>query len=246
MKYVGSKNKLSKELTPIIQQYIDTYKINKYLEPFVGGANMIDKIKCKKKIGCDIHKELIALWKALQNGWTPPETITEAEYNTVRDNKEKYPDYYVGLVGFCATFGSKYFGGYARGFKEDKITPRDIPNEAIRNVTNQIKNIMDVHFVNIDFLKIPKDKLYDYVIYCDPPYKDTTKYKTNEFPYELFWDWCRELSDKNIVLISEYHAPEDFICLWSKNHKTSLNIIEHKERVEKLFIHNKLKNKIIK
>lgn len=60
MKYIGSKNKLAKELAPIIQSYI-TDETNGYLEPFVGGANMIDKIAHKNKIGCDIHKELIAL-----------------------------------------------------------------------------------------------------------------------------------------------------------------------------------------
>lgn len=33
-------------------------------------------------------------------GWQPPEHITEEEYNSVRQNKEKYPLYYVGYVGF--------------------------------------------------------------------------------------------------------------------------------------------------
>ena len=60
MEYIGSKNRLSKELAPIIQSYI-TEETKGYLEPFVGGANMIDKIKCNKRIGCDIHEELIAL-----------------------------------------------------------------------------------------------------------------------------------------------------------------------------------------
>ena len=55
MKYVGSKNRLSKELAPIIQSYITDNTVA-YIEPFVGGANMIDKIKHHKKIGSDIHK----------------------------------------------------------------------------------------------------------------------------------------------------------------------------------------------
>ena len=62
MKYVGSKNRLSKEIAPIIQSYIDNMPdCRGYLEPFVGGANMIDKIKCPCKIGNDVHKYLIAL-----------------------------------------------------------------------------------------------------------------------------------------------------------------------------------------
>lgn len=60
MKYIGSKNRLSKEIAPIIQSYINE-NTKGYLEPFVGGANMIDKIKCDNKIGYDSHKQLIAL-----------------------------------------------------------------------------------------------------------------------------------------------------------------------------------------
>ena len=90
MKYVGSKNRLAKELAPIIQKYIDDNKIERYIEPFVGGANMIDKIKCKKKIGIDIHEELIELLKYVQRGGALPTTITEDEYINTRDNKDSY------------------------------------------------------------------------------------------------------------------------------------------------------------
>lgn len=55
MRYVGSKNRLSKELAPIIQSYI-TDETVAYIEPFVGGANMIDKINHHNKIGSDVHK----------------------------------------------------------------------------------------------------------------------------------------------------------------------------------------------
>ena len=78
MQYVGSKNRLSKDLVPIIQSYI-TKDTKGYLEPFVGGANIIDKIKCDNKIGCDIHKELIALLQYSQCNELP-ETINEDTY----------------------------------------------------------------------------------------------------------------------------------------------------------------------
>lgn len=39
MKYVGSKNRLSKDLVPIIQSYIDDNNIKKYWEPFCIGKN---------------------------------------------------------------------------------------------------------------------------------------------------------------------------------------------------------------
>ena len=88
MKYLGSKNRLSKYIAPILQQYINENSITTYYEPFVGGANMIDKIDCSLRIGNDIHPQLIAMFLALQNGWNPPEHITEEEYQNVRQNKE--------------------------------------------------------------------------------------------------------------------------------------------------------------
>lgn len=87
---------------------------------YVGGANMIDKIQCSNKIGCDIHRQLIALLQYAQEyGDLLPERILEDTYNEVKNNKEKYEDWYLGLVGFCSSFGAKYFGGYARDGKGD-------------------------------------------------------------------------------------------------------------------------------
>ena len=58
-------------------------------KPFVGGANMIDKIKHHNKIGCDIHKELIALLQYAQENELP-DTITVQEYTAVKNNKTNY------------------------------------------------------------------------------------------------------------------------------------------------------------
>lgn len=239
IKYVGSKNRLSKELAPIIQSYINN-ETKGYLEPFVGGANMIDKIKCENKIGCDIHEELIELLKYIQTAEVNniPKAITRDEYISVRDNKDKHPKWYVGLVGFCATYNAKYFGGYA-GACKTKQGIRNYDQESIRNLINQTPNIKNIKFCNKSFSELPKDKIKKYVIYCDPPYRDTTKYKTEKFPYEEFYDWCREMSVHNIILISEYNMPEDFKCIWQKEHKTSLDKNDNKKkRVEKLFTYS--------
>jgi site-specific DNA-adenine methylase len=111
MRYLGSKAKIAKDIVPIIQSYIDNNSIEQYWEPFVGGANIIDKINCKVRVGTDIHPQLIALLQQAQTDISVfPDTISEEEYKEVKNNKDKYPDWYVGLVGFCS-FGSKYWGG---------------------------------------------------------------------------------------------------------------------------------------
>lgn len=240
MQYIGSKNRLSKELAPIIQSYI-TADTKGYLEPFVGGANMIDKIKCDNKIGIDAHEELIELLKYAQQNELP-ETISEDEYNKVKNNKEGYPKWYVGLVGFCGSFGAKYFGGFARRYNEDGSL-FDVPKQAINSLRRQSKldEFKNVKFINAKFQKLTRDKIKGYVVYCDPPYRGTTKYKTEKFPYEEFYKWCREMSIHNKVLISEYNMPDDFQCIWQKQLKTSLgsgvNTNSDRKRVERLFIH---------
>lgn len=88
-------------------------------------------------------------------------------------------------------------------------------------------------------MDLPKDKIKGYVIYCDIPYKGTTKYKTETFPYEKFYEWCKEMSIHNTVLISEYNMPDDFKCIWEKELKTSLgsgvNKDSDRNRIERLY-----------
>ena len=197
---------------------------------------MIDKVKCDNKIGCDLHKYLIALLKKAQQGTGCfPETISENYYKEVKNNPEKFEEWLVGLVGFCS-FGGKWFGGYPRGFKNDGVTPRDIPNETIRNLKKQASNLKGVKFYNCDFRDIDTEKVKNFVVYCDPPYKGTTRYATDKFPYEEFYDWCRKISKNNIVLISEYSMPDDFECIYEKELKCTLKVKERSVKTEKLFI----------
>ena len=221
MRYVGSKNKISKYIVPIIQSYINNDTTG-YIEPFVGGANVIDKIDCQNKIGCDVHENLIELLKKAQNDTSDiPDYILEDEYHTVKNNQGNYPKWYVGLVGFCSSFGAKYFGGYARNSKQDNSGMWS--KGAINNLKAQSRNISDVKFICKDFRDLDVSKLKDYVIYCDIPYKNTTKYATRAFPHEEFYEWCRQAAKNNTVLISEYNMPEDFQCILEIPHKTLLD-----------------------
>ena len=63
---MGSKSRIAKYIVPIIQSYIDKNNMETYIEPFVGGANIIDKVKCGKKYGFDKNKYLIALLQRVQ------------------------------------------------------------------------------------------------------------------------------------------------------------------------------------
>ena len=237
MRYVGSKNRLSKELAPIIQSYI-TEETEAYIEPFVGGANMIDKITHHNKIGSDLHKELIALLNyARDNSELLPTTISENEYKKVKQNPDSYDAWYTGLVGFCASFGAKYFGGYARNNKGDNSGAWSAG--AIKNLKKQSESFKNIKFECKSFLDYNPEEYKNCVFYLDPPYRKTLSYSTGGFPYEDFDKWCIELAKNNTVLISEYEMPaEHFECVWSKDVKLGISgqgDIKNKKRVEKLF-----------
>jgi len=233
MKYMGSKNRIAKEILPIILK--DRKEGQFYIEPFVGGGNIIDKVD-NPRIGLDINKYLIALLNALATGWHPPKVITEELYKKVKNNQNEFPDYLVGFIGICCSFGAKWFGGYARGNKTNG-EPRNYALEQYNNVLKQSVNIKDVVFRNIDYseFEYPDNSL----IYCDPPYESTTKYKDN-FNYNKFWQWCRDMKKKGHTLfVSEYNAPNDFECIWEKEVSCSIDSKakqgEYKKSVEKLF-----------
>lgn len=74
------------------------------------------------------------------------------------------------------------------------------------------------------------------VIYCDPPYQNTTGYISSKgFNHEDFWEFIRNLSKDNIVLVSEETAPEDFTVVWEKTVLRSINASVKSNSVEKLF-----------
>jgi DNA adenine methylase len=232
---MGSKNRIAKDIANIINPIISTNGVENYLEPFVGGANMIEHIVCKKRYGLDDNEYLIAMWNALKKGWIPPKNLEKSEYESIRDNKENYPKEIVAIAGFCATYNAKWFGGYA-GIVTTKVkTQRNYYDESVRNILKQVKKIKDVSFGHRKYQDINIDNLYGYVIYCDPPYENSTQYGYN-FDHVDFWNWVRKVSKNNLVLISEYNAPEDFECIWSKSLVTTLDKNSRKNDVEKLFV----------
>jgi site-specific DNA-adenine methylase len=238
MRYLGSKNRIAKELVPIIQKYIDNNNIKNYYEPFVGGANIIDKINCKNRFGSDINEYLIELLNQVRdNVDVLPNTILESEYKAIKNNKENYPKWLVGFVGFCCSFGGKFFNGMARS-KKNNGEWRNYAEESIRNLTKQSPNLKGIKFTCNSYEDMGMVK--NSVIYCDIPYKNTTKYN-NSIDYDKFYDWCDKMSkNENIVLISEYDMPQDrFECIWSKEHSTNFdcNRTTKRIRIEKLFIY---------
>lgn len=234
MKYMGSKNRIAKEILPIILK--DRRPGQTYVEPMVGGGNSIDKVD-GPRIGADNNPHLIEALKLIRDApESIPDLITEEDYQQAKETKSV--DGLTWFIGFAMSFGGKWFGGYRRDVAGTKGCIENMKTQTRRskqNALKQSKTLQGVEFVCSDYksLVIPPNS----IIYCDPPYEGTTGYKGG-FNHADFWQWCREkAAEGHKVFVSEYSAPEDFECIWSSSLSNTLSKSKtSKKPVEKLFV----------
>ena len=226
MHYLGGKSRISKHIVPIMESYRLDNQV--WVEPFVGGCNTIIKVEGDRYAN-DIRADLITLWEeATYNGYIPPAKVSEDMYYLVKDNPTAYPAELRAFVSIGCSFAAKEWGGYAR----DKRGTNFARNSS-RGVVRKTDKMKGVTFSSgsYDTMYIPPNSL----IYCDPPYEGTTGY-SNPFNHALFWEWCRDKArEGHTVFISEYNAPSDFIEVWSKDVKSTVQVGKGKLAVERLF-----------
>ena len=239
MVYMGSKTKYAQYIVPILQKVINDRGVSLYIEPFVGGANIIDKIKCERRIGYDRSDTLIALLcqarddfsKVLADGnrelWDKgkgyvkdgvmPEDMTLAE---------------IGAMEFFASFSSRGFpGGYA-----NNTTSHNYFQERRKNLEKQSPNLKGILFYPGKYYELAH--VSGAVIYCDPPYANTKQYgyaSQEQMDYNRFWNWAREMSKDNYVFVSEQVAPDDFEIIWEMEAKRTNGKDNNFKAIERLF-----------
>lgn len=226
MRYMGSKARHAKHIVPILMDGHDQSK--PYIEPFVGGGNMIDKVPASIRWGNDTAEYAIALLDALSKGWVPPDTLSEEEYNLIKFNPSEYEPELVGFAAYCCSFSGKLWGGFWRA------KGRDGAHEQFKALKKQSIGLKGVKFTvaNYNSFVYPGGA----TVYCDPPYANTTKYKSGDFDHAVFWDWAEKLSHGRRVFVSEYTAPDGWECVWQKEVTNSLTKDTGAKRgVERLF-----------
>jgi DNA adenine methylase len=247
--YHGGKQRVGKSIAEVIFDIVsdteDQYdiKFKGYCEPFCGMLGVYQHIpdlfkdhkpKLKYKAG-DINESVIKMWKASQNGWTPPTTCTKKKFDTLKyDDKTSAEK---GFIGHAFSFGGQYFKGFSP--KYGATNNRKHSSDKVINISKNLSTVKFKHGNYKDY-----SKLKNYIIYCDPPYSKTNCEYKNEnrnqlkFDHKLFWEWVRYMSKNNIVFVSEYSAPKDFIEILKTKHifhnvnQTKIN------KDDKLFIYN--------
>ena len=209
--YAGGKKRIGEEIANVIYDIsveIEDFKIKGYCEPFCGMMGVYQHIpelfenykhELKYKAG-DRNPYLIKLWKGLQNGFKPPKKCSKTEYYRYKDEDNKsLKSIFCGFA--CAMRGV---------FRSTYFSLNNIELQA-EHCVEIAKKIKDVELTTGEYTIF--SNLKGYVIYCDPPYKNSgSPYSIGDvydtkFDYDRFVEWCLKMSENNIVFISEYTKP---------------------------------------
>ena len=180
MRYMGSKRRLWKYISPIILE--NRKKGQLYVEPFCGGCNSLSQVG-GRRLAADNNPYLIEMLKSVINEQPQIYPISKQIYDEVRkdyrdENFSRYTIAEMGWVGFMASYNGRFFdGGYSgNGIKSKDGGQRNYIDEFIKDLLSQVDNLKGVEFqcCSYDKLKIPDGS----IVYLDPPYRDTKQYTT--------------------------------------------------------------------
>lgn len=239
--YMGSKAKYKKYIVPILQEAIDKNNVTQYIECFVGGANVIDAIKCEKRVGYDRSDTLIALLCQMRDDF---DSVLKDGNRELWDKGKGYVkdgimpnDMTLAEIGAMEFFASFSNGGFPRGYAKNSET-RDYFNEAYRNAEKQAPLLKGIEFYCQNYWELKPVK--NAVIYLDPPYQGTKHYGYANQPridYRHFWNWVRKLSKNNFVFVSEQTAPNDFKSVWTQEVRRTTGKDNSFKAVEHLYVY---------
>lgn len=231
--YKGSKNKIAKQIIdalPSAETFVDV---------FAGGCAITHAAllsgKYKRIIANDIDVKIPMLFKNAINGNLPANYdrfISRDEFNQLKDSD--------AIVACCWSFGNnkrdylwhtniegakefafkiikcsdeylryEYYKQFIRSLSNDIFDLESLPRLQSLERLQSLKTNIDIKVFGFDFknLDVPQNAL----VYCDPPYAGTSKYNGVDFDSDRFWEWAREVSKQNLLAVSEYKAPDDFV-----------------------------------
>lgn len=242
--YQGGKKRIGKKIHDVIsliEEDLNYGQILPYFEPFIGMASIMrhfgDDDNDRELGASDVNIDLIMLWNALKRGWKPPLKCSRERYEELKNSSVHSAER--AFIGIVASYGTIFFHNYRLHLQKGD---KDFLREGYNGLMDILPSIRKVKFEQGEYDDFD---FKNYLIYCDPPYKNNnlkSKFFEN-FDHDKFWKKMRKWSKKNIVVISESTAPEDFVKIWSKTSHVT-NRWKNKQYEDNLYIHQTLFDKL--
>lgn len=236
-RYYGSKQRIAKQLVKVMLDYLDQHllrnNIGQVIDCFCGTGSVSWQLAKKLNIpitASDHFQTMITTLQAIKNGWLPPTSITEKDFEDLKSNPS---DPLHALVHISCSYQGRYLTDPFR---------LEWTNFNLSRLHRTIQNL-DLRGIEFKCCKyIDYSEKTNCLIFCDPPYFTANQSQWPEnykgFLHDDFWPWVRMMSENNVVLVTEFTAPDDFECLWSKSTKGTNRHFDCKgrTRIEKLWV----------
>lgn len=240
MYYPGSKERIARD---VLFYVLRGRNGRPYVEPFMGGANIMSNVAQAPRYGNDVNPYLISMWQALQRGWIPPDHVTEQEYTDIKNDKEHHDPALVGYAGFVCSFNACWFAGYrgvvtrVRTNRSGERVQENQQQYARNHLMRQVPAMAGVVLSSGSYssMVIPHGS----IVMCDPPYRDVAMpYLEKTFDSDAFWQWARHIAHTDaIIFTTEYTAPDDFISIWEESASPIGGTRYGNIHANKLFVH---------
>ena len=243
MRYLGGKHRQGKAIAEHVMHVWEPGMA--YYEPFCGALGSSTRVvqamskASTKRLRVhlsDHHEALISMWRAVMlDGWVPPKSVSEAAYKKVKARRV-LTDPLTGFCGHGLSFAGMWFGVYARS----KTKPVNYATAACRGV------LLKAGILTAAGVDAPK--LLDYrkvrpsgaVMYLDPPYANGYQSGGKKpFDHEEYWRYASDMTRKNIVLATEFTAPDGWLRVfdWGDTVSKHYSSLGPGTKVESIFVH---------
>ena len=245
--YHGGKHRNGKKIAELLNSALSGANNIGYCEPFHGMLGVYRHITYKPDLtylAGDLNKSVMLMWREAQNGWVPPSIlISKEEFLRLKFNGESTAE--KGFIGNAYSYSGHYFRSYCL----TEMRKKCIPNSAKRVSDIALNSVVSkVKFSYGDYTQF--SDLRNFVIYCDPPYMNSSGYRNDEsrgsniydiFDNKKFFTWAVKMAEHNSVFVSEYEIPrrDGVGIVGNVNYETVLTFNEqdnkHNIRQEKVF-----------
>ena len=230
MVYLGGKFYQSDAYVKILKKVAKETGATVYVEPFVGGFNIPTRLAMKgspflEHRLSDMMRDTIRLHEAVAFEGYWPTPVDEATYRRLRDERPDTLEAHA--AGLLQAYSGKRWDSFVpfeseAGKWRDGVVPYFVSK--VNSLFRDARALRDLQGITLNVCPYDEVVIPDgAIVYCDPPYANTTAYNTGEqFDHIAFWLWANELAKRCTVLVSEFTVPYDWVVVYEKGKQNSV------------------------